>query len=124
MGKLNEERQVFRVDGAAPVRLPEMATRKQYRTKVFKSGNSLAVRIPAGTDLKPGMEMDLTVEGGVMLALKPIDAPKRKIDISGFAGKAPWLKPLPPELREFEERPSTKLAREAYEAAQKANGGT
>ncbi len=104
MSKLNEEQQSFRVDGSVPARLPEPVSRKNYRTKVFKSGNSLAVRIPAGTDLKPGMEMDLTVEDGVMLALKPIDAPKRKIDISGFAGKAPWLKPLPPGLREFEER--------------------
>jgi antitoxin VapB len=124
MRKLHEERQTFRFDGSPPTRLLEPVSRKNYRTKVFKSGNSLAVRIPTGTDLKPGMEMDLTVEDGVMLALKPIDAPKRKIDISGFAGKAPWLKPLPPELREFEERPSTKLAREAYEAAQKAKGDT
>ncbi len=124
MSKLNEERQTFRFDGYTPARLPETGNSKTYRTKVFKSGNSLAVRIPTGTDLKPGMEMDLTVEDGVMLALKPINAPKRKIDISGFAGKAPWLKPIPPELREFEERPSTKLAREAYEAAQKAEGDT
>jgi antitoxin VapB len=124
MTKLNEERQTFRFDGSAPARLLEPVSRKNFRTKVFKSGNSLAVRIPAGTDLKPGMEMDLIVEDGVMLTLKPIEAPKRKIDISGFAGKAPWLKPLPPELREFEERPSTKLAREAYEAANKARDET
>jgi antitoxin VapB len=103
MGKLNEERQTFRTDGAAPIRLPETGNRKQFRTKVFKSGNSLAVRIPTGTDLKPGMEMDLTVEDGVMLTLKPIDAPKRKIDISGFAGKAPWLKELP--RYDFEDSP-------------------
>ena len=37
------------------------------------------------------------------------------IDVSGFAGKAPWLKPLPRELREFEERPSTIAAREKLE---------
>jgi antitoxin VapB len=122
MDKMQEERQTFRFDGSSPARLIEPVSRKNYRTKVFKSGNSLAVRIPAGTDLKPGM--DLTVEDGVMLALKPIEAPKRKIDISGFAGKAPWLKPLSPELREFEERPSTKLAREAYEAANKARDET
>ena len=92
MSNLNEERQTFRSDGSAPARLLDPASRKNYRTKVFKSGNSLAVRIPAGTDLKPGMEMDLIVEDGVMLSLKPIDAPKRKIDVSGFWGKAPWLK--------------------------------
>jgi antitoxin VapB len=116
MNKLHDERQTFAFDGSAPARLIEPVSRKNYRTKVFKSGNSLAVRIPAGTDLKPGMEMDLTVEDGVMLALKPIDAPKRKIDVSGFWGKAPWLKPLPPELREFEERPSTIAKRKAAES--------
>ncbi|MEQ1551880.1 AbrB/MazE/SpoVT family DNA-binding domain-containing protein [Sphingorhabdus sp.] len=114
MSKLSEERQAFRTDGAASVGVPEMATRKQYRTKVFKSGNSLAVRIPAGTDLKPGMEMDLTVEDGVMLALKPIDAPKRKIDVSGFWGKAPGARLIP--HGDFDERPSAIAARKALES--------
>ncbi len=116
MNKLYEERQNFCSDGSAPARLLEPISRKNYRTKVFKSGNSLAIRIPTGTDLKPGMEMVLTVEDGVMLTLKPIDAPKRKIDVSGFWGKAPWLEPLPPELKEFEERPSTIAKRKAAEA--------
>ncbi len=101
---VKEERQTFRFDGAQFEPIVPAADIKHYRTRVFKSGNSLAVRIPAGTQLVAGMEMDLTVEDGVMLSLKPIDAPKRKIDISKFAGKAPWLKPLPPEMREFEER--------------------
>lgn len=117
MSKLSEERQKFRTDTAASVRVPEMATLKHYRTKVFKSGNSLAVRIPTGTDLKPGMEMELTVEDGVILALKPIEAPKRKIDISGFAGKAPGIRLSPRE--DFEERPSTIAARKAVEEAAK-----
>ena len=115
MNKLNEERQTFRFDGAVSARSSDSMSRKHYRTKVFKSGNSLAVRIPAGTDLKPGMEMDLTVEDGVMLALKPIDTPKRKIDISGFAGKAPGIRLAPRE--DFEERPSTVAARKAAEEA-------
>jgi antitoxin VapB len=114
MSKLNEERQTFRIDGAVPVRVPESKNLKQFRTKVFKSGNSLAVRIPAGSDLKPGMEMDLTVEDGVMLALKPIDAPKRKIDISGFWGKAPGARLIP--HGDFDERPSAIAARKALES--------
>jgi antitoxin VapB len=118
MSKLNEERQTFRMDGAATVRLPEVGSRKEYRTKVFKSGNSLAVRIPAGTDLKPGMEMDLTVEDGVMLALKPIEAPKRKIDVSSFWGKAKGLHV--PDRRDFDERPSAIAARKAASEAGKA----
>jgi antitoxin VapB len=114
MSKLNEERQTFGVDGSAPARLLETSSRKNYRTKVFKSGNSLAVRIPAGTDLKPGMEMDLTVEDGVMLALKPIVAPKRKIDVSGFWGKAPGARLIP--HGDFDERPSTISARKALKS--------
>jgi antitoxin component of MazEF toxin-antitoxin module len=39
-----------------------------YRAKVFKSGNSLALRLPAGLELAPGMEMDLTVEDGVFFS--------------------------------------------------------
>ncbi len=111
MSKLEEQRQTFRVDGTAQSRLLETTSRKNYRTKVFKSGNSLAVRIPAGTDLKPGMEMDLIVEDGVMLALKPIDAPKRKIDVSGFWGKAPGARLIP--HGDFDERPSAIAARKA-----------
>jgi antitoxin VapB len=101
---VKEERQTFRFDGAQFEPFVPVADSKYYRTRVFKSGNSLAVRIPAGTRLAAGMEMDLNVEDGVILSLKPIDAPGRKIDVSKFAGKAPWLKPLPPEMREFEER--------------------
>ncbi len=114
MSKLSEGRQKFRAEGTASVRVSEMATRKHYRTKVFKSGNSLAVRIPAGTDLTPGMEMDLTVEDGVMLALKPIEAPKRKIDVSGFWGKAPGARLIP--HGDFDERPSAIAARKALES--------
>jgi antitoxin VapB len=33
---------------------------------------------------------------------EPADKPKAKIDVSGFWGKAPWLKV--PERRDFEER--------------------
>lgn len=99
-----EERQKFNFDGAFPAPFPMSEDRKHYRTRVFKSGNSLAVRIPAGTKLAAGMEMDLDVENGVILSLKPIDAPGRKIDISKFAGKAPWLKELTPEERELEHR--------------------
>ncbi|OYU14565.1 MAG: hypothetical protein CFE37_10165 [Alphaproteobacteria bacterium PA4] len=76
------------------------------RTKIFKSGNANAVRFPASFAVEPGMLVEVREEQGrwIVEALPP---EPRKIDISGFAGKAPWLKPLPPELREFEERPST-----------------
>lgn len=87
---------------------------KEYRGKVFKSGNSLALRLPKELGLKEGSTMVLREER-VGFVVEPAEQPRRKIDVSGFAGKAPWLKPLPPELREFEERPSTIAARKHLE---------
>lgn len=91
---------------------------KEYRAKVFKSGNSLALRLPKELGLSEGSTMVLREERAGF-HIEPENAPRRKIDISGFAGKAPGLKPLPPEYKEFEERPSTIAAREA---ARKAAG--
>ena len=67
--------------------------------------------------LEAGMEMELTVEPGGGYSLRVPEAPRKKIDISGFAGKAPGIKLAPRE--DFEERPSTIAAREA---ARKAAG--
>lgn len=82
------------------------------RTKVFKSGNSNAVRFPASFAVEPGMVVEVREEASRWI-IEKVPEPPKKIDISGFAGKAPWLKPLPPELREFEERPSTIARRKA-----------
>ena len=91
---------------------------KEYRAKVFKSGNSLALRLPKALGLEEGTEMIVREEHGEF-RFEPVDKPKAKIDVSGFWGKAPWLKPLPRELREFDERPSTIAARKAAEEAAK-----
>jgi len=80
---------------------------KQYRAKVFKSGNSLALRLPKELGLVEGSVMTLRREsGGFRLELQA--APKPRLDISGFWGKAPGL--VPPPRLDFEERPS-KIAR-------------
>lgn len=84
---------------------------KEYRAKVFKSGNSLALRLPKALGVTEGTEMVLR-EDQSRFTFEPADTSGRKLDISGFAGKAPWLKPIARDLREFEERPST-LARRA-----------
>lgn len=76
---------------------------KEYTARSFKSGNSVAIRMPVGLGIEPNREWVVTEEGGD-LVIRAKDAPKRKIDVSGFAGKAPWLKPLSLEDREFEER--------------------
>jgi len=80
-------------------------------TKVFKSGNSVAVRLPKGLGVKEGTEMRVREEQGRYL-LEPVDPPKRKIDVSKFWGKAPELRPPTGEQRAFEERPSSRAAGE------------
>ena len=73
-----------RVFGSAPWMKP--IDKQRSRVRLFKSGNSLAVRIPAGTLLKPGMEVEMTIEQGMFVSLEPVDAPKRKFDVAKVAG--------------------------------------
>jgi antitoxin VapB len=83
---------------------------KHYIARVFKSGNSLALRLPKELGLKEGSTMVLREEQGGY-HFEPEEAPAAKLDISGFWGKAPWLKV--PERYDFDERPSTIARREA-----------
>lgn len=77
---------------------------EDYRAKVFKSGNSLALRLPKALGLEEGAEMRLREEHG-RFTFEPVDAPKRKIDLTGIVGAMPWLKPLTREEREFDDSP-------------------
>ena len=87
---------------------------KQYTAKSFKSGNSVAIRVPAALGIVPGQEWLLTEEDGTLVfRTKPAEKPR--IDVSGFWGKEPGL--IPPPRLDFEERPST-LARRKAKAAQ------
>ena len=79
--------------------------KQRARTRVFKSGNSLAVRIPAGTLLTAGMEMDLVVEHGMFLGYEPVDQPRPKFNIAKVAGSATNLQPVTD--RTFVARPSS-----------------
>ena len=76
----------------------------EYRAKVFKSGNSLALRLPKALGLKEGTEM-IVREDQAKYSFEPAEQPKPKLDISGFWGKAKGLTVPPRE--DFEERPST-----------------
>lgn len=78
--------------------------REEYHGRTFKSGNSVALRLPKGLGVPEGTEVRLVREAGMAFRVEPVDAPKKMIDVSKFAGKAPWLEPIPPEMREFEER--------------------
>lgn len=83
---------------------------QEYTAKSFKSGNSVAIRIPAALGIAPNAEWLVSEEDGE-LHLRPKPEPKKRIDVSGFAGKAPGIQLLP--RQDFEERPSTIAAREA-----------
>lgn len=83
----------------------------EYLGKTFKSGNSVALRLPKGLGVAEGEELRIVQEAAMTFRVEPIDAPKRKIDISGFAGKLPGFKPAPCE--DFEERPSAIARRKA-----------
>ena len=100
--KLGDKARFMRVSGSAP--WMKIRQKEHFRTKVFQSGNSIAVRIPAGTKLSAGMEMDLVVEDGEFLSLEPIDRPKRKFNIAKVAGSASSLKLISDDARQFEER--------------------
>jgi antitoxin VapB len=106
---LREMRQTFNVASAAmPDRLvPGLG--KTHRAKVFKSGNSLALRLPKALGLEAGMEMELTTAPDGSHLLRTVEPVKPRLDISGFWGKAKHLKV--PERRDFDERPSTIAAR-------------
>lgn len=108
--KLGDKAQFMRFAGSMP--WLKTVEKDYHRTKIFKSGNSLAVRIPAGTALKAGMEMELTVEDGLFLSYDPVEAPKRKFNIAKVAGSAKGLNYIEPETRNFDARPSAAAAAE------------
>ena len=83
---------------------------KEYRAKSFKSGNSVAIRMPAALGIEPDREWTI-VEADGKMTIEPAASPRKKIDISGFAGKAPGIRLAPRE--DFEERPSVIAARKA-----------
>ncbi len=64
------------------------------RTRVFKSGNSMAVRLPKAFGLMPGTELEILQDASGAVHLRPI---RRRIDLTGIAGSMPWLQPLPRE---------------------------
>lgn len=107
MSRVKEEQEEYRRrfesrSGAVPGLRTKNA--KTFKAKVFKSGNSLALRLPAELGLIAGMEMQLKVEDGERFSFEPIERPKRKLNVDAFWGKATGLKLLAPEDRVFEER--------------------
>ncbi|WP_315764169.1 AbrB/MazE/SpoVT family DNA-binding domain-containing protein [Sphingomonas sp. Y38-1Y] len=73
---------------------------KIYQAKIFKSGNSVALRLPKAMGLKEGMEMTLR-ENPRGFDAERVEREGR-IDLTGIAGSIPDLKPLTAEDREIE----------------------
>lgn len=71
-------------------------------TKTFKSGNSIAVRLPKALGIEAGTEMRVREEQGKYV-LEPVVKEPRKIDLTGIAGSMPWLKPMPRD--DFDDSP-------------------
>ena len=78
-------------------------------TKVFKSGNSTAVRLPAAFGAVPGTTVEVREEQGRWI-VEPVSEPTKYIDVASFYGSCPGLTPITD--RSFEERPSERAARE------------
>ena len=76
----------------------------EYRAKVFKSGNSVALRLPKVLGIKEGTEMVVREEHS-KFTFDPIERPKRKFNIAKVAGSATNLEYIKDEDRVFEERP-------------------
>ena len=81
----------------------------EYRAKVFKSGNSVALRLPKALGIAEGTEMVVREEAG-KFAFEPVEQPKRKFDIDKVWGSATNLKPIDPDDRWFADRPSQRVA--------------
>ncbi|MES2046459.1 MAG: AbrB/MazE/SpoVT family DNA-binding domain-containing protein [Pseudomonadota bacterium] len=76
---------------------------EEYRAKVFKSGNSLALRLPKALGLKDGAEMIVREEGG-KFAFEPAVRPKRKFAVDKVWGSAEGLELIKREDRLFAPR--------------------
>ena len=61
-------------------------------TRTFKSGNSVALRLPKALGIEPGTEMRVREEQGRYI-VEPVAKPDR-IDLTGIYGSCPGLKPV------------------------------
>ena len=76
---------------------------KEYRARTFRSGNSIALRLPKGLGIEQGIEMTVRENKGQFI-VEPVPPEKSFIDLTGVAGSMPWLKPLNDEDRIMEPR--------------------
>jgi antitoxin VapB len=75
----------------------------EYRAKVFKSGNSVALRLPKALGFAAGQEVRVREEAG-KFSFESVDGEGR-IDLAGVWGACPDLASLTPAERELEPSP-------------------
>ena len=83
---------------------------RAIRAKTFKSGNSVALRLPKALGIKEGVEMTVREEQGHYV-IEPVACPKRKLDVDSFWGKAAGMVHVPGPTRDFDPRPSELTAK-------------
>ena len=77
---------------------------KEIRSRTFKSGNSVALRLPKALGIAEGVEMRVREEQG-RYVVERVEKPKTKFyDFSFLEGRTAGLKPLRSEDRELEAR--------------------
>ena len=63
------------------------------KSRTFKSGNSVALRLPKALGIDAGTEMTVREEAGRYI-VEPVKQERRKIDLTGIYGSCPGLKPI------------------------------
>jgi antitoxin VapB len=72
------------------------------KTRTFKSGNSVALRLPKALGVEAGVEMTVREERG-RYVVEPVEQ-NRRIDLTGIYGSMAGLKPLTLDERIMEPR--------------------
>lgn len=101
---VRDARHQFDLTGANAAGNSLVPAAKRVRAKVFKSGNSLAVRMPKALGLEAGMELEIELLPDGAMLLRKATPVKRKFDIDKVAGSATSLRLIDPDDRWFEER--------------------
>ena len=80
---------------------------KEIRSKTFKSGNSVALRLPKALGIAEGVEMRVREEQGKYV-IEPVTPERKKIDLSFLDKHGPLgLRLLRPEDREIDPSPGS-----------------
>lgn len=75
------------------------------RTRTFKSGNSVALRLPKALGIPAGMEMRVRQERG-RYVVEPLEPPETgKIDLTGIYGSVAGLALINREVDEYDDIP-------------------